>query len=414
MLWSRIGAPQTSVLRVGELVIDRAQRRAWLASRQLELSPLLFRLLAHLAERSGRIVTRAELKTVLWAYAERIDTERRLNTAMRALRAVLRDDANSPRLIETVRGHGYRWIGLKRERTKLKLAIRATMLIALGIATAKPPDSPPPDLSISLKAQNAMEEWRRNPTAPAALRASTLLDRAGARSNPNSSLLAMRAELELGSKWGWSAAERDYLRALFGDPSNVDARLGLAWLRADQGREAEALALIQTALDHGLLSGDRTANLGWLLIRIGRPDLAAETCNRDRFASINELACSEQALAALGRFAEAKGVSLHLMERVGAPTALLSTVQVADPRQARRLFLKWRSLSFLPPGAPWFQRAQVLADAGDTNGALEALERSVADREALATKIYSTPSFAGLRQDPAYRALVRQVGLSAS
>jgi DNA-binding winged helix-turn-helix (wHTH) protein len=413
MLWSRIEALQTSVLRVGGLIIDRAERRATLAGRPLELSPLLFCLLLHLAEHPGEIVARADLKKVLWPYAERIDTERRLNTAMRSLRAALGDDANSPRLIETVRSHGYRWIVAEPQRGKLKLAMRAMILTSVSIALAPQPIFSAPDLKTSLKAQNAMEEWRRNPTAPAAVRASSLLDQAGAGISGKPSLLAMRAELELGSRWRWSEAERDYLRALDSDPASADARLGLAWLRADQGRNREALGLVQTLLDNGVLSGDRIANVGWLLIRIRRADLAAETCSRDASASINELACSEQALAALGRFAEANQAALHLMGRVGAPASLLTRVEASDPRQARRLFLKWRSQSFLPSGAPWFQRAQVLADAGDTGGALEALQRSVAGREAMATKIYSTPSFARLQQNPAYRALVRQVGLRA-
>jgi DNA-binding winged helix-turn-helix (wHTH) protein len=413
MLWSRIEAQQTSVLRVGDLIIDRAERRTSLAGRQLQLSPLLFCLLGHLAERPSRIVTRAELKTALWPYAERIDTERRLNTAIRALRAALGDDAASPRLIETVRNHGYRWIG-EKARGKLQLAIRVTMLISLSVAIAQQANVLEPDLPTSLKAQSAMEEWRRNPTARTAVRASALLNQAGVGSSGTASLLAMKAELELGSDWRWSAAERDYLRALDGEPANVDARLGLAWLRADQGRNQEALALLQRLLDHGVLSGDRTANVGWLLIRIRRADLAAETCSRDAFASINELACSEQALAALARFAEAKQVALQLMEQVGAAAPMLTRVRVSDPHEARRLFLKWRSQSFLPSGAPWFQRAQVLADAGDSSGALAALQRSVAGHEAMATKIYSTPSFAGLQQNPTYRALVRQVGLSAS
>lgn len=414
MLWNRIEAPQTSVLRVGELVIDRGERRATLAGRPLELSPLLFCLVRHLAENSGKIVARAELKKVLWPYAERIDTERRLNTAMRALRAALRDDANSPRLIETVRSHGYRWIVAEPERGKLNLAMRAIILIGVSIALAPWPIFSASDLSTSLKAQSAMEEWRRNPTAPAAVRASALLDQAGAGISGKPSLLAMRAELELGSRWSWSEAEHDYLRALDSDPASVDARLGLAWLRADQGRNREALGLVQTLLDNGVLSGDRIADVGWLLIRIGRADLAAETCSRAASASVNELACGEQALVALGRLAEANQAALHLMGRVGAPAPLLARIEASDPRKARRLFLKWRSQSFLPSSAPWFQRAQVLADAGDAVGALRALHRSVAGREAMATKIYSTPSFAGLQQNPAYRALVRQVGLRAS
>ena len=47
----------------------------------------------------------------------------------------------------------------------------------------------------------------------------------------------------------------------------------------------------------------------------------------------------------------------------------------------------------LPANAPWFQKAQVLADAGNRVEALHALERSVALREPMAVKIASTVPF---------------------
>src|SRR4051812_6847056 len=106
MFWNRIEPPPA---RTGTLSFDRIEQRITLDDRPLDLSPLLFRLVQHLADRPGRLVSRSELKRVLWPYAERIDTERRLNTAMRTLRSALGDDANAPRYIATVRGHGYRW-----------------------------------------------------------------------------------------------------------------------------------------------------------------------------------------------------------------------------------------------------------------------------------------------------------------
>src|SRR5206468_8028049 len=120
------------------------------------------------------------------------------------------DDANSPRLIETVRSYGYRWIGAEPAPGKLKLAMRAMILASVSVALARQPIVAAPDLTVSLKVQSAMEQWRRNPTALAAGRASALLDQAGAGVSGKPSLLTMRAELELGSRWRWSDAERDY------------------------------------------------------------------------------------------------------------------------------------------------------------------------------------------------------------
>ena len=407
MLWSRIERGQPSKLRAGPLAIDRAERCATLGRKALELSPLLLRLLERLVEHPGQIVTRAELKRALWPYAERIDTERRLNTAMRALRATLGDDADAPRFIETVRSHGYRWIATDRRVAPARLALAAASALAFSLMLSAPRATAAPDLSATLEAQNAMEQWRRNPSAAATERASTLLAQAGAGAP---SLLAMKAELELGSAWRWTDAEHDYARALDLDPTNSDARLGLAWLRANQGRRDEAMALVGDLLGSGVLSGDRRASLGWLLIRLGRPDLAATACGRDASASINDLSCSHEALATLGRYGEAKVAALGLMERAGATRAAIDEVRERKPRDAYAAYLGWRARSFLPANAPWFQKAQVLADAGNRVEALHALERSVALREPMAVKIASTPSFAAMRGDSRFARLVSAVG----
>ena len=407
MLWSRIERGQPSKLRAGPLAIDRAERCATLGRKALELSPLLLRLLERLVEHPGQIVTRAELKRVLWPYAERIDTERRLNTAMRALRAALGDDADAPRLIETVRSHGYRWIATDRRVAPERLALAAASALAFSLMLSAPRATAAPDLTATLKAQNAMEQWRRDPSAATARSASTLVAEAGTGAP---SLLAMKAELELGSAWRWADAERDYARALALDPTNSDARLGLAWLRANQGRRDEAMALVGDLLGSGVLSGDRRASLGWLLIRLGRPDLAATACGRDASASINDLSCSHEALATLGRYGEAKAAALGLMQRGGATRAAINEVRERKPRDAYAAYLDWRARHFLPANAPWFQKAQVLADAGDQAAALHALEQSVALREPMAVKIASTPSFAAMRGDPRFARLVSAVG----
>ncbi len=66
-------------------------------------------LLLALVERAGETVTRSELQTRLWPNDTFVDFEDGLNTAMRKLREALGETAQN-RLIETIRGRGYRFV----------------------------------------------------------------------------------------------------------------------------------------------------------------------------------------------------------------------------------------------------------------------------------------------------------------
>jgi TolB-like protein/DNA-binding winged helix-turn-helix (wHTH) protein len=86
---------------------DLALRRNGAAVRIREQS---FRLLVHLLERHGEIVSRDDLRRALWAADTFVDFEHSLNTAMMKLRDALGDLAEAPVYIETVPKRGYRFI----------------------------------------------------------------------------------------------------------------------------------------------------------------------------------------------------------------------------------------------------------------------------------------------------------------
>ncbi len=67
-------------------------------------------LLILLASRQGQLVTRQEIAERLWSSEVFVDTEHGINTAIRKLRFLLRDDPEDPRFILTVTGRGYRFI----------------------------------------------------------------------------------------------------------------------------------------------------------------------------------------------------------------------------------------------------------------------------------------------------------------
>jgi len=94
------------VLRVGGLIIDRAQRSVVLDGRSLDLTAREFALLTHLAREAGRVVPRTELLAKVWQTT--FDPGSNVvEVHVKNLREKLGPDAS---LIETVRGAGYRFV----------------------------------------------------------------------------------------------------------------------------------------------------------------------------------------------------------------------------------------------------------------------------------------------------------------
>jgi eukaryotic-like serine/threonine-protein kinase len=69
-------------------------------------------LLILLVQRQGELVTREEIAGRLWGKDVYLDVEHGINTAIRKIRTVLRDDREKPRFLETVVGKGYRFVAL--------------------------------------------------------------------------------------------------------------------------------------------------------------------------------------------------------------------------------------------------------------------------------------------------------------
>jgi two-component system phosphate regulon response regulator PhoB len=91
-------------LEAGPLRVDEAAHRAWASGRELSLTALEFKLLAHLVRHAGRVQTRDVLLERVWGYDADVST-RTLDTHVKRLRAKLGDARAA---VETVRGVGYR------------------------------------------------------------------------------------------------------------------------------------------------------------------------------------------------------------------------------------------------------------------------------------------------------------------
>jgi len=96
-------------LRTGELVsFGTAAVEAGSAKVLLREQP--FQILRILVERQGNIVTRQEIRQILWPDDTVVEFDRSINVAMAILRKALADDADHPKYIETLARRGYRLI----------------------------------------------------------------------------------------------------------------------------------------------------------------------------------------------------------------------------------------------------------------------------------------------------------------
>src|SRR6266536_1319721 len=68
----------------------------------------VFQVLRMFLEREGKIVTREEIKSRLWANDTVVDFDHGINATIKALRRALGDYADNPRYIETLARRGYR------------------------------------------------------------------------------------------------------------------------------------------------------------------------------------------------------------------------------------------------------------------------------------------------------------------
>jgi DNA-binding winged helix-turn-helix (wHTH) protein/tetratricopeptide (TPR) repeat protein len=100
-----------TVFEFGDFKLDCSRFELYRAGRSLKLERKPMELLILLAERNGDLVTRSEIAERLWDREIFVDTEHGINTAIRKIRQVLRDDPEQPRFLVTVTGKGYRFIG---------------------------------------------------------------------------------------------------------------------------------------------------------------------------------------------------------------------------------------------------------------------------------------------------------------
>jgi DNA-binding response OmpR family regulator len=99
--------PQKNIITAKNLTVDIEKHTVVIGRNEIILTPMEFKLLVTLLERRGRLQTRDRLLSDVWDMAADVDT-RTIDTHIKRLRKKL---GSLGKLIETVRGLGYRFEG---------------------------------------------------------------------------------------------------------------------------------------------------------------------------------------------------------------------------------------------------------------------------------------------------------------
>jgi DNA-binding response OmpR family regulator len=101
-------APKPVAIEQGRLKVDREQRRIWLNSLEVVLTPREFDLLWHFVQHPGRVFTRSELLSEVWGQGHD-GYDHTVNSHINRLRSKLGDERVEAAFIHTVWGVGYRF-----------------------------------------------------------------------------------------------------------------------------------------------------------------------------------------------------------------------------------------------------------------------------------------------------------------
>ena len=103
-------AKTTQAWRFGVFEVDVRTTELRRGGTPVKIREQSFNILVFLLEHPGELVTREDLRRVLWPSDTFVDFDHSLNTAVMKLREVLGDSAEKPLYIETIPKRGYRFI----------------------------------------------------------------------------------------------------------------------------------------------------------------------------------------------------------------------------------------------------------------------------------------------------------------
>src|SRR6201993_2855838 len=145
----------------GEFVLDACAGELYKRGKKIKLQQQPVQVLLTLLEKPGEIVTREELRQIIWPADTFVDFEHSLNTAIKKLRQALGDRAGKSKFVETLPRRGYRFlpnVEVAEEKSAVKTA--ANRVVGEGeVFTLVAEEGT--ECVIAPVDGKSLEEWRR-------------------------------------------------------------------------------------------------------------------------------------------------------------------------------------------------------------------------------------------------------------
>jgi len=111
-----VGAASHGLIEVDDrLKLDFDRREIWVDDKLVKLRPTEYRLLYHLVQNAGWVITHDQLLAKVWGYEYR-DEPHYVRLYINYLRKKLEEDPANPKYILTERGVGYRFVDFRRDK----------------------------------------------------------------------------------------------------------------------------------------------------------------------------------------------------------------------------------------------------------------------------------------------------------
>lgn len=123
--------------RFGRFRFDTETQQLFCEEQRIPLEPQPAKALRAFLERPGEILSKEDLRAILWGPDHHVDVDRGLAYCLSELRAALRDSAASPLYIQTLPRRGYRFLApLEKPSTFSRRHLFAGGALAAGVLAA--------------------------------------------------------------------------------------------------------------------------------------------------------------------------------------------------------------------------------------------------------------------------------------
>lgn len=457
-----------SVYQFGPFVLDTVERRLTRDGERVPIGGKALQILQLLTEAGGRLVERGTFHERLWPGAAVED--RTLTVHVSTLRRLLGDAPSADGVIETVTGAGYRllppvrsphasvepaevaprrtttlsvakWTGSLlptpdqlplpgyrpriaeayflqvQARALLKIAERKPTLKALDLfeqALALDPDyaTAHAGLASTYLQMASSSILRPLPLAEATRLAYQSAQRAIALDETLAEAWTTLGKLKMSYEWDWQGAEADLDHAMALAPDDVDTLVACGRFLSATGQHASAIDVLNRARTLEPSRRETLEFVGQACWYAGRIDPALAA-----FAAAIALPPPEKRayfrrmllLDQVGRHDEAMADRCMWLQICGEAATASRLLDLEHGSGWKAAMTEW--LPVVERVNLWPEAAQQWMAAGETDRALEALERGLVGRSTNMSFLADAPSFRPLHGAPRFQKIVRQIGL---